>query len=134
VRVGAVQKRQIAPLQQFGGDGLGGFIVGLLEVVEHFFEGVFEHVLQVLVEINARVRIQMVVSAGWGIGVEAIAKREGVWVADGIIGVAIGLRDRRSGGAVLSWRNCLFTSILGRNMLVRILDNRCSCVFLNVIG
>jgi hypothetical protein len=128
VRVGAVQNRQIAPLQQLGSDGLGDFIVGLLEVVEHFFEGGFEHVLQVLVEIDARVRIQMVVSAGWGIGVEAVAKRERIWVADGIIGVAIGLRDRRSRGAVLGWRNGLFTSILGRNMLVRILDNRFSCV------
>jgi hypothetical protein len=68
-----------------------------------------------LVEIDARVRIQMVVSAGWGIGVEAIAKREGVWVADGIIGVAVGLRDRRSRGAVFSLRNGLFFSVLGRH-------------------
>jgi hypothetical protein len=87
----------------------------LPEVVNHFFEGVFEHVLQILVEIDARVRIQMVVSAGWDIGVEAVAKGERVWVADGIIGVAIGLRDRRSRGAVFSLRNRLFSSVLGRD-------------------
>jgi hypothetical protein len=68
-----------------------------------------------LVEIDARVRIQMVVSAGWGIGVEAIAKREGVWVADGIIGVAMGLRDRGSRRAVFSLGNGLFSSVLGRD-------------------
>ena len=117
VCVSSIEHRQIAPKEQFSSDGLCCFVVGSSKVLEHFFKGVFEHVLHILVEVDTGIHVQVVVGAGWGVWVEAVAEGNRVGIADGIIGV--GLRDPRSGGAVLSRRRNIVTGVLHYGRMVR---------------
>jgi hypothetical protein len=101
--------------------------VAVFEILEHALEDDSEHILQILVAIEVRIHVQVIKGARWCVGVEIVPERDGVWIADGIIGVAVGLRDRGGGGAVLRRRSRLLTIVLGCDMLVSILDNEVAC-------
>ena len=130
--VSSIEHGQIAPEEQFSSDGLCSFVVGSSKILEHFFKGVFEHILHVLVEIDAWIHVQVVVGAGWGVWVEAVAVRDSLGIADGIIGVGGGLRDLGSGGMVLSRRRDIGTSVLYCEWVVRLLLHRMTCASLDV--
>jgi len=132
VCVGSIEHGQIAPKEQFSSDGLGGFIISLPEVAEHFFKRIFECIFHVLVEVDAWIHVQVVVGAGWGVWVKAVAERDSLGIADWIIGVGGDLRDMRSGGAVLSRRRNICISVLYCERIVRLLLNRMTCASLNV--
>lgn len=132
VCVGPIEHGQIAPKEQFSSNGLGGFIIALLEVAEHFFVGVLECILHVLIEVDTWIHVQVVVGAGWSVRVETVAEGDSLGIADGIIGVGGALRDLRSGGAVLSRRRDIGTSVLYFERMVRLLLNRITCASLDV--
>jgi hypothetical protein len=92
-------------------------MIALLEVVEHVFDGDLEHIVHVLIEVYARECGQEVVDTRFGVEIEAVAKREGVWVADGIIRVFV--TRSRGGGVAMGRGSGVVTSILGNYRNIR---------------
>jgi hypothetical protein len=95
-------------------------MIALLEVVEHVSDGYFEHVIHVLIEVDARKCGQVAVGTRFGVEIEAVAKREGVWVADGIIWVFV--TCLRGGGVAMGRGSGIVTSILGNDRITRSLE------------
>ena len=109
----------MSPVEQYGSHTFGSCILALLEVVEHNLGKGFEHIFQILIGIDAGVSGQVVVGVRSAAGIQAIAKREGVRVADGIIWVFV--TCLRCGGAVMGGRSRITNSILGNDRIIRLL-------------